>query len=131
MFPERRLLKCVCVFFVVEDPVFLSFRFFIFAMFAVFVCLHAWLACVSSNHAQMNPALFSLLLKEASALISDADLHLAHLRQAKRQIYLFIYFLLKKQNEKSRSADVILFLYEKYLFCFFFVFYFWFVHRKK
>ncbi|CAN0336150.1 unnamed protein product [Hapterophycus canaliculatus] len=29
----------------------------------------------------MTPELFSLLLKESAALVTDADLHLAHLRQ--------------------------------------------------
>lgn len=38
---------------------------------------------MSSNHAQMSQALFSLLLKESAALVTDADLHLAHLRQAR------------------------------------------------
>lgn len=36
---------------------------------------------MSSNHSQMSQTLFSLLLKESAALVTDADLHLAHLRQ--------------------------------------------------
>ncbi|CAM9481770.1 unnamed protein product, partial [Ectocarpus sp. 8 AP-2014] len=45
--------------------------------------LETLLALIGSNHAQMTQALFSLLLKESAALVTDADLHLAHLRQAR------------------------------------------------
>lgn len=41
--------------------------------------LETLLALIGSNHAKMTQSLFSLLLTEASALIVDADLHLAHL----------------------------------------------------
>ncbi|CBN79044.1 conserved unknown protein [Ectocarpus siliculosus] len=41
--------------------------------------LETLLALIGSNHAQMTQALFSLLLKESAALVTDADLHLAHL----------------------------------------------------
>ena len=44
----------------------------------------------SSNHAQMAPELFSLLLKESSALITDADLHLAHLR-SERKLFIPVF----------------------------------------
>eukprot|EP00903_Cladosiphon_okamuranus_P016633 g15341.t1 len=41
--------------------------------------LETLLALIGSNHPQMSQALFSLLLKESAALVTDADLHLAHL----------------------------------------------------
>ena len=42
----------------------------------------------------MAPGLFSLLLEESSALITDADLHLAHLRSEELFVLLFLFLFL-------------------------------------
>ena len=57
---------------------------------------------MSSNHAQMSQALFSLLLKESAALVTDADLHLAHLRQESRATSLGS---LDYQHQYSNSSS--------------------------
>ncbi|CAM9429024.1 unnamed protein product, partial [Choristocarpus tenellus] len=41
--------------------------------------LETFLALIGSNHAKVGSALFALVLKEASMLVSDSDLHLGHL----------------------------------------------------